>query len=146
VPTPPYIRKSDGSISEGQVFHPGQDWLLQIEPCDLTFIRVDHQSRLQFETTEVMIESPFELRTAAATHELDPGDRGGLGPFLSVYPDTLSRGFVEPDCSLHLEFVSGTRIIVRQDAHYEAWQVSGPGSRLIVCPPAGGAGGLAVWR
>jgi Family of unknown function (DUF6188) len=119
---------------------------LQIEATDLTFIRVDHQSRLQFEGTEVMIESAFELRTAGVIHELDPEDRAGLGPFLNLYPDTLAAGFVEPDCSLHVDFVSGTQIIVRQHARYEAWQISGPGSRLVVCPPAGGGGGLSVWE
>jgi hypothetical protein len=31
-----------------------------------------------------------------------------------------------------------------QHPQYEAWQVVGPGSRLIVCPPASGSG-LAVW-
>jgi hypothetical protein len=143
---PPYIRQSDDSVHEGRVVHPGQDWSLQIEATDLTFIRVDHQSRLQFDGTEVVIESAFELRTAGEIHHLDPEVRAGLGPFLSLYPDTLSAGFVEPDCSLHLEFVSGAQIIVRQDARYEAWQISGPGRRLVVCPPVGGNGGLSVWQ
>ena len=139
-----FIRQSDGSSHQGRVVHPGQDWSLQIEATELTFIRVDHQSRLQFDDIEVVIEAAFELRTAGVIHELDPEVRTGLGPLLNIDPDTLSTGFVEPDCTLHLEFVTGTRLIVRPDAMYEAWQVRCPGSRLVVCPPAGGS--LSVWE
>jgi len=40
---------------------------------------------------------------------------------------------------------SGAKILVEQDPHYEAWESVGPGSRLVVCPPAGN-GTLTVWE
>ncbi len=42
----------------------GEDIRLRLAPCNLSFIRVDHQTRLQFEHTEVVIESPFVLEGA----------------------------------------------------------------------------------
>ena len=50
---------------------------------------------------------------------------------------------VESDLTLVLAFQGGASLEVRPDPHYEAWQVTGPASRLIVWPPGGG--NLAVW-
>jgi len=77
-------------------------------------------------------------------HELDPERRGELGPLLAVYPNTLSSASVENDGTLRLGFTSGAHIVVPPHPMYEAWHVSGPGTRLIVCVP-GNSGELAVW-
>ncbi len=111
----------------------------------LTYIRVDHQTRLQFGDAEVVIETPFTLTAAGVEHRLDPEARSGLGPLLAVYPNDLVAATARPDCSLVLDFVSGARIVIDQHPSYEAWSIVGPGSRLVVCPPAG-AGTLSVWR
>jgi hypothetical protein len=146
MPWPPFIRNSDGSIQQGRVVHPGPDWSLKLEPPDLSFVRVDHEIRLHFESTVVVVATHFELRTVDETHELSPENRAELGPLLDVYPDSLAKASVDADCSLVLDFVSGSRIFVPPDEYYEAWQVQGPGSRLVACLPAGGAGGLSVWQ
>ena len=141
----PEIRSSDGSVRPGTTVSPGELPALGLDGVDLVFIRIDYQTRLQFGTTEVVIGTPFSLATDDGDQTLDPADRAGLGPLLSVYPAALASAVVETDLTLHLTFASGTRIEVPQDSHYEAWQVAGPGSRLIVCPPEGDRT-LSYWR
>jgi len=140
----PFIRHADGSQRQGEMVKAGSGWELSIGPCDLSFLRVDHQTRLQFEETEVVIESPFVLRANGVVHHLDPGERADLGPFLHLYPDTLSSSSVDADGTLHLVFASGATLSVPPDPRYEAWQVNGPGTFLVVCVP-GNSGDLAVW-
>jgi hypothetical protein len=140
----PYIRKSDGSVRQGSAVVPGENRELRLSPGDLSFIRIDHQTRLQFGSTEVVIECPFTLAREGVVHELDPEQRRDLGPLLQLYPDRLDSATVNDEATLRLEFASGASIIVPQDFHYEAWQVNGPGTYLIVCMP-GADGKLAVW-
>lgn len=97
-----------------------------------------------FEATEVVIESPFVLRRDGVEYTLDPGERANLGPLLALYPDSLSAATVDAASTLHLSFVSGATIFVPGDPQYEAWQVNGPGRRLVVCDP-GTEGKLSVW-
>lgn len=118
---------------------------LGVDGTDLTFIRVDHQARLQFEQTEIVIETPFVITVHGHEVALDPERREELGPLLGIYPATMASATVEPDLTLRLLFDDGTTLRVPQHPHYESWHVVGPGSRLIVCPPAGD-GSLAVWR
>ena len=54
------------------------------------------------------------------------------------------------DGTLHLTFGSGATITVPPDPHYEAWEISGPGTALITCLPStaclsGTGGKLAVF-
>jgi hypothetical protein len=110
----------------------------------VSFIRIDHQTRLQLGEAEIVIESPFTLRSAGSEYVLDPGERGGLGPLLALWPDELTMVRAGADGTLHLAFGSGATVIVPPDPHYEAWQVVGPGTALTVCLP-GAEGELAVW-
>jgi Family of unknown function (DUF6188) len=112
---------------------------------ELTFLRVDHQARLQFAEIEVVIESPFVLRTGEHEYHLDPGERRGLGPLLGVYPNTLTSASVDDRATLRLKFTDETMISVPADPQYEAWQVNGPGTFLVVCVP-GASGELAIWE
>lgn len=141
----PEIRSSDGSTRPGATV--GTDSLppLDLDGQDLSFIRIDYQVRLQFHETEVVIETPFVLASHDEQWLLDPERRGELGPLLATYPATLRSAAVRSDLTLQLTFESGSSIEVPQHLHYEAWQIVGPGSRLVVCPPAGD-GKLALWR
>jgi hypothetical protein len=38
---------------------PGDERVVRVLRADLSFVRVDHQTRLQFDGTEVVIDSPF---------------------------------------------------------------------------------------
>jgi len=140
----PYIVDSDGSRRDGDIQRAGEDRTLRFDSQDLSFIRVDHQTRLQFGGTEVVIESPFSLRAEDRELQLDPGDRASLGPILTLYPDSLASASVDEGGTLRLDFASGARIVVPQDPRYEAWQVNGPGTYLVVCMP-GTTGDLSIW-
>jgi Family of unknown function (DUF6188) len=140
----PQIRDADGAIRRGRTVLAGSDWQMDIEDPDLSFVRIDHQTRLQFGDVEVMIESPFVLTIAGADHLLDPGDRWGLGPLLGLYPDSLTASRVDPDGTLLLNFAGGASVAVPQDVNYEAWSVIGRDNALVVCMP-GTAGELAIW-
>lgn len=143
MPKPPYIRDTDGSTRQGKTAHPRDFSAIAVEERDLSFIRVDHQLRFQFGGTEIVIESPFTLVSDGEAHELDPGQRAALGPVLALYPDALLALAVGTDGDLRLGFESGASLTVPPDPHFEAWEVSGPGTRLIVCAPGGHA--LSVW-
>ena len=88
MPRPPFIQDSEGVVREGATLRPDEIALPEVTGVDLSFIRIDHQTRLQFEDVEVVIESPFTLTSRGATASL--ADRGDLGPLLALYPDTLA--------------------------------------------------------
>ena len=140
----PRIRYSDGLDREGQALRPTQVPRLGLDGVDLKFIRIDHQTRLQFEAAEVVIGTSFRFITDGRERTLDPEKRADLGPVLAIYPTSLASAVVEANLTLSLTFENGSRIDVPQNPHYEAWQVVGPGSRLIVCPPEGN-GTPVVW-
>jgi hypothetical protein len=102
---------------------------------DLTWIRIDHQARLQVGLGEIEIESGFTLESDGAIHHLDPADRVGLGPFLALYPGTIEATTMSPSGELTIAFESGARITVAPNPMYEAWSISG-----FWCPPGGFTG------
>lgn len=112
MPTPPYIQDANGSIREGQTVTPTDVMVLSVEDRDLSFIRVDHQLRLQFGGTEVVIETPFTLAGNGEQRRLDPQDRQDLGPVLGLYPDVLQTLAVDPDGTLRLDLESGSSLTV----------------------------------
>ena len=120
------------------------DHVISVPEADLTCICVNHETRFRFGATEVVVASGFRLVVEDREYDLDPSDRGLLGPVLTLYPGTLVQALVAPGGTLTLRFASGARIEVPADQHYEAWQVNGPGSRLIVCEPGGK--NLSVWE
>ena len=140
----PFIRESDGATLPGKVFLTGPDWTREIATADLTFVRIDFQTRLQFGEVEIVIGSNFVLTVDGTAHPLDPEDRNQLGPLLGIYPDSLSSGGVDAEGTLRLDFASGASIAVPSDPQYEAWSIVGPGNALIVCMP-GTSGELAIW-
>jgi hypothetical protein len=139
------IIHDDGTRDYGQIVRVGDGWQFNFPPSDLSFLRVDHQARLQFGPTEVVIESPFVLQLGGADYFLDPGDRRGLGPFLNLYPNSLAAASVDARGTLTLAFTDRATITVPADPQFEAWQVNGPGTFLVVCVP-GTSGELAIWK
>lgn len=75
---------------------------------------------------------------------LEPGNRQRLGSLLALYPCTLNSAAIEADGTLRLGFDNNATLTVPPDAHYEVWQINGPGTALIVCMP-GDRGTLAIW-
>jgi len=146
--SPPSARPS--ILGPGDGNRPGvsvplhDDLPISVPEAELTFVRVDHQTGFQFGKTEVIIESGFRLTADGREHDLDPSDPGQLGPALALYPGALVSACAAPGGTLTLDFASGARIEVPADQNYEAWQVNGPGTRLIVCSPRGR--NLSVWE
>jgi Family of unknown function (DUF6188) len=123
---------------------PKAELLHRVAARDLTFVRVDHQTRLQFGEFEVVIESPFRVRARdGGEHKLDPGVRASLGPVLDLFPDELITAEVDHQATLRLRLASGASLEVPADDRFEAWQVNGPDGFLVVCTPGGDK--LAVW-
>lgn len=141
MPQLPYIQDSEGVVREGARLSPGAVALPELSGVDLSYIRIDHQTRLQFEDVEVVLEGPFLLTVGGVTVSLD--EKEDLGPLLVLYPDTLASLSVGSDCTLRVTFMSGASIEVPADPQYEAWQVVGPGAALVVCEPGGEA--LSCW-
>jgi hypothetical protein len=129
--------------SENRLLVPdGDGWRFEIEASDLTYVAVNFQTRLRFGSTEVVIESPFDLTVDGRTHRLDPNARAMLGPLLAMYPDTITEASADADGVLRLTFVSGATITVPPSDQYEAWSVVGLASFQVVCTPGGE---LAIW-
>ena len=143
-PRAPYIRHSDGSIREGHSVLPQSSVLDRVGELDMTFVRVDQQTRLRFGDFEIAIESPFRVTAPdGSEYDLNPAVRASLGPVLDLYPDRLITATVDAEASLRLRFASGATLDVPADNDFEAWQVNGPDGFLVVCAPGGAE--LSVW-
>lgn len=142
--TPPFIKSSDGRVRQGATVSASNAPVLQLDGADLVSIEIDFRAKLKFGDTTIAIGTPLRLTVKGQPHTLDPEARATLGPLLAIYPATVVSGTVGLDLTLRLEFTSGVVIEVPQDPAFEAWEINGPGSRIIVCPPAGGSG-LAIW-
>jgi len=144
VPFPSAREDQNGAVAgDGLVRRDGDGWTFAISEPDLTFIRIDFQTRLRFGPTEVVIESPFQLEAHGQSWLLDPDDRAALGPLLALYPSRLDSCGADQDRVLRLTFDGGSQITVPPDPNYEAWSIVGPGTALVVCTP--GSGDLAIW-
>jgi hypothetical protein len=146
VPEPPYITSGNGTVRPGRTTSGDDLPVLGLDGMDISWIHIDFQVRLVFAQvkTEVTIGTASEFTAPGREYSLNPEARSDLGPLLAVYPATVGSASISSGLALKLQFTSGAAIEVPQDPHYEAWQIAGPGSRLIVCPPAGSKG-LAVW-
>jgi Family of unknown function (DUF6188) len=140
----PVITDSDGRKLYGEVVRPTHKRVLAIEQTDLAYIRIDHQTRLQFGDVEVAIGCPFNLTVDDVVYQLDPEARIDLGPLVALYPAVLSAAYVSGRADLHLEFDGGATIVVPQNADYEAWEVHDDQGWLLVCLP-GSSGEMAEW-
>jgi hypothetical protein len=140
----PVITSSDGRRRHGEVARAAGNRVLAIEETDLTYIRIDHQARLQFGEVEIVIGCPFVLTVDGVVHQLDPEARSDLGPFLALYPGSLSAAYVSSRATLNLEFTSGATVVVPPDPQYEAWEVHDDHGWLLVCMP-GTNGEIAEW-
>jgi hypothetical protein len=127
----PYIRHSDGTIRQGRSLPPESQWLERLAGRDMTFVRVDHQTRLQFGEFEVVIETPFRLMAPdGSDHNLDPGVRASLGPVLDLYPGALSTATVDSDGTLRLRLADGAALDVPASDGSDIW-ITNAGSDTV---------------
>jgi hypothetical protein len=140
----PVIIYPDGRKVHGEVTRSVENRPLPIADPDLTYIRIDHQSRLRFGEVEIVIKCPFVLTVDDAVYHLDPEERIDLGPLLALYPDSLAAAYVSKGAALHLDFDSGATVVVPQHAQYEAWEAYDDHGWLLLCTP-GTDGDIAEW-
>ncbi len=105
-----------------------------LDQPELSFVRIDHQSRLQFGATELVIGVPFTLEINGVAHHLNPHRWDALGPFVALYPSTMRWLWTSADGELTAGFESGARMRVTPDAMSKAWSVGN-----VYCLPSGGA-------
>jgi hypothetical protein len=110
----------------------GREFVLD-EPA-LSFIRLDHQSRLQFGRTEVAIGSPFVLAVGESVYHLDPQRREALGPLAALFPGSLRWLWTSAEGELTAVFRNGARLTVAPDPVSKAWSVG-----TVYCVPGGSA-------
>jgi hypothetical protein len=99
---------------------------------EISWIRINYQSRIRFGQAELVIETPFVLTTMGRRYQLDPNDRVGLGPLTALYPDTATDILMSRSGELSVTFASEASLVVPPHRRYEAWSLGG-----FVCPPGG---------
>jgi hypothetical protein len=139
----PRIIHSDGTIDEGRMVDAKDVSLAHLDGLDLSFFRIDGETRLQFGDVELLIITPLKLRIDGWEGWID--ERVDLGPLLALWPDTLISATIGADGELRLVFRSGATITVPVDRSFESWHAKGPGKALVVCGPDA-SGRLAVWE
>ena len=98
----------------------------------LSYLRIDHRSKLRFGDTEVAIGTPFTLEASGVTHVLDPRRWDALGPFVSLYPGTIRWLWTSAGGELSAVFTSGATVTVSPHPAARAWSVGS-----ISCRPTG---------
>jgi Family of unknown function (DUF6188) len=131
VPSP---KREHGPVVDGcqirELPDGGREFVLD-DPT-LSFVRIDHQSRLQFGRTQVAIGSPFVLEVAGTTYLLDPERREALGPLVALFPGSLRWLWTSAQGELTALFQSGAKITVAPDPVAKAWSVGS-----VYCVPGG---------
>jgi hypothetical protein len=129
-------KRDDGRVVEGiqirELPDGGREFVLD-EPT-LSFIRIDHQSKLQFGSTEVVIGAPFVLEIHGIVHNLDPQRWDALGPLVALFPGTVRWLWTSIRGDLTAVFEGGARVTVTPDAMSKAWSVGS-----VYCMPGGRA-------
>jgi hypothetical protein len=119
------VKREHGQVVDGcrirELPDGGREFVLD-EPA-LSYIRIDHQARLQFGRTEVAIGSPFLLAMAGAVHRLDPEQPGTLGPLLALFPGSLRWLWASAGGELAAVFDNGAQVTVVPDRAGQAWSV-----------------------
>lgn len=98
----------------------------------ISWLRIDYQTQIQFGKAELVVETAFELTVAGQSHRLDPNDRAGLGPFTALYPDRATDILMSSEGERSVTFASGARLTVPPHPKYEAWALGG-----FFCVPGG---------
>ena len=109
----------------------GGEFVLE-EPA-LTCIRIDHQSRLQFGATELVIGAAFTVERDGTAYRLHPRRSETLGPLAALYPATIRWLWTSRSGHLTAVFRSGPVVTVYPDPVVMAWSVGN-----VHCLPAGG--------
>jgi hypothetical protein len=95
----------------------------------------DHDSFLR-------IEEAFTLDRGESSVRLNPGEPSSLGPALALHNKLVTSAHVSQGGALVVSFSDNTRLKVRPNATYEAWEFNASTGLKVVCMPGGE---LAIW-
>jgi hypothetical protein len=119
------VRREHGPVEQGFLIRElpdgGSEFVLD-EP-DLSFLRIDHRSTLQFGATEVAIDTAFTLELRGRTYALDPRQWDALGPLVALYPGTIRWLWTSQEGELTAVFTTGATVSVSPDPVARAWSV-----------------------
>lgn len=92
---------------------------------------------------EIDIAGEFSMRIGGEQINFDLTEHG-LEPaeLPSLLHRKIASAIAEESGALALDFEDGTRLRVEPSPRYEAWTMTGPHGRMIVCMPGGE---LAIW-
>ncbi len=108
----------------------GREFVL--DDRSLSFIRIDHQSRLQFGRCEVVVGSPFVVVIRGLAHHLHPQHWDELGPLVALFPGTVRWLWTSTHGQLNAVFNGGSTLTVPPDPVTTAWSVGS-----VFCLPGG---------
>jgi hypothetical protein len=108
----------------------GSEFVLD-EPA-LSYLRIDHRSKLQFGEAELAIGTSFTIEARGVIHRLDPQRWDELGPLVAVFPGTLRWLWTSPQGELTAVFRTGTTVTVPPNPVSRAWSVGN-----VSCLPLG---------
>jgi hypothetical protein len=93
---------------------------------------------------ELRVETEAVLQIPAGDHvSFDPESPDDAATHLvRLARDVITVADVRTVGDLVIEFESGTKLTVRPDEEYEAWELVGPKGRRVTCMPGGD---IAVW-
>ena len=138
----PYIRDAQGNIRQGETIDGALSVPIgsgRVEQC-----RLDNAFSLAIEASGewwlLKIEVPFDVASPQAASERfgSDGRPSAWGSAAdALLNNTVADASVTAEGVLRLAFADGTRLDVEPSQHWEAWQLEGPGERLIVCGPGG---------
>lgn len=108
-------------------------------------VLIEYSVRVQLsDLSVIVVESPLTIQNRAGRAHFTPdsdSDRA-LQPIQLLVTRTIEAATVDHAGGLRVNFTDGSQLCVDADDAYEAWTVSRPDGRLIVCLPGGD---LARW-
>ncbi len=131
-----------------QLNHEGNHWIIPLQGWKVTQIQIDYAFGLSLwgsvqAQVHFRIGGRFSFRHGQETHELHAEEepRAALAPALALLGRELESAVAYESGALELAFNEDMSLFVPADPHYEAWEASGIGHRLISLP----GGGLSFW-
>ncbi len=116
-------------------------WYLDFLEGSVQLIQVDFRLGLLISDApsqaKLFIETPCFLRGPSGVSLLTPAKSASLAPILSFFNAPVRSIAIRKTGRLALSFGDGTLLEVEPDDAYEAWQLGGSGSFLLICSPGG---------
>jgi hypothetical protein len=119
-------------------------WILPVAGCRVIRCGVDPNVFIEGgvsagESFTLIIEGEFSLLRHGAGFELDPADRGALGPLLELWNREFRQMVIDKSGQVAVSFDDDSRLIVSPASAVEAWEFHAAGGYLIICLPGGGS-------